>query len=333
MLDVDNNLRKQCLEELEPGWLVQLISDDTSEEESLHVRMRPERRPTDADDDEDMDADNYDEDDDNDNNGGDGRSWVWPAMSRFSTASSMPLRAPSSRMQQAGFKLAALRDTELNPARKARNDSLAIQEQGLGFIRNLVFLSTPPNQTEMVDYLFSELGQDRLFGILADKLKVRVVGALGRRRHHARGGGGIARGDNNNNNISSNTTTSSSSRGTVVLYPQARIIENLTYILVHIAASIPRHRQLVMAQTELLRLLGAHFNSADVGVRRALCQLFMNLSCLDSDSDRQPCSQRALELERLGFLAKLEGLEHEDCDLDVRERAKAAVSQMKMPSA
>ncbi|GAB1312971.1 hypothetical protein MFIFM68171_03181 [Madurella fahalii] len=306
VLDVDNSLRKQCLEELEPGWLVQLISDDTSEDESLHARLRPERRPTDADEDEDedMDADDDDDDYEDDSNN---RSWVWPAMRRFSTASSMPLRAPSSQMQQAGFKLAALRDAELNPARKARNDSLAIQEQGLGFIRNLILLSTPANQTEMVDYLFSELGQDRLFGILADKLKVRVVGAYGRR--HSKG------------------------RDTVVLYPQARIIENLTYILVHIAASIPRHRQLVIAQTELLKLLGGHFNSKDVGVRRALCQLNMNLSCLDSDSDRQPCSQRASELERLGFLAKLEGLGQGDCDLDVRERAKAAVSQMKTPTA
>lgn len=306
VLNVDNNLRRQCLEELEPGWLVQLISDDSSEDESLHTRPRPERRPMDADEDEDMDADDDDdvddyEDDDN------GRSWVWPAMRRFSTASSMPLRAPSSQMQQAGFKLAALRDAELNPARKARNDSLAIQEQGLGFIRNLIHLSTPANQTEMVDYLFSELGQDRLFGILADKLKVRVVNAFGRR--HSKG------------------------RDTVVLYPQARIIENLTYILVHIAASIPRHRQLVIAQTELLKLLGGHFNSKDVGVRRALCQLNTNLSCLDSDGDRQPCSQRASELERLGFLAKLEGLSQGDCDLDVRERAKAAVSQMKAPTA
>lgn len=303
VVDVGNNLRKQCLEELEPGWLVQLISDDASEEEALqqHTRTRSERRSTDADDDQDMDAETLYEDDTT-------RSWVWPALSRATTTSSTVLRAPPSpRLQQANLKLAALRDAELNPARRARNDSLAIQEQGLGFIRNLIMLSTPSAQTDMVDYLFSELGQDRLFAILADKLKVRVVGAFGRR--YARG------------------------RDTVVLYPQARIIENLTFVLVHIAASVPRHRQLVVAQTELLKLLGGHFNSKDVGVRRALCQLFTNLSCLDSDGDRQPCSQRALELERLGFLAKLEGLEQGDADLDVRERAKAAVSQMKTPAA
>jgi hypothetical protein len=271
-----------------------------------------------------MEGDNYEDDN--------GRAWVWPAMSRFTTASSMPLRAPSSRMQQAGFKLAALRDSELNPARKARNDSLAIQEQGLGFIRNFIFLSSEPeSQTELIDYLFTEIGQDRLFGILADKLKVRVVGAFGRRHR---------RGSRHSPSLSLSSSASSSMRGvgvgvgdTVVLYPQARIIENLTYILVHIAASIPRHRHLVIAQTELLKLLGGHFNSKDDHVRRALCHLFMNLSCLDSDGDRLPCSQRVLELERLGFKAKLESLEQGDALLDIRERAKAAVSQMKAPTA
>jgi hypothetical protein len=117
-----------------------------------------------------------------------------------------------------------------------------------------------------------------------------------------------------------------------VLYPQARIVENLAYILVNMSAGAPRHRQLVVAQTELLKLLGGHLNSKDAGVRRGLCQLFMNLSWVESEGDRMPCSQRALELERLGFLAKLEGLEQGDADFGVRERAKAAVAQMKTPT-
>jgi hypothetical protein len=294
-MDLDNTRRKQCLEELEPGWLVQLISDDTSEEEALHMRGRSERRATDADDDEDMNAAESRYEDDTQ------RSWTWPALSRIAQ------RTISPRLQQICLKLSALRDAELNPQRKVRNDSLAIQEQGLGFVRNLITLPNPSSQTDMVDYLFTELGQDRLFGILADKLKVRVVGAFSRR---------LSRG-----------------RDTLVLYPQARIVENLAYILAHIAAGLPRHRQLVVAQTELLKLLSAHLNSKDIGVRKALCQLFINLSFVESDVERGPSSQRALELERLGFLAKLESLEQGDADLDVRQRAKAAVTQMKTPTA
>lgn len=301
VLEADFSLRKQMLEELEPGWLVQLISDDSAEEEAINSARQ--RRAPDADSDEDMDADNttaYEEEN--------SRPWVWQVLARdHLTPAINTILVNSQRIQLASIRLQAVRETETNPARKARNESMAIQEQGLGFIRNLTMLMDKGEQTEIVDHLFSVLGQDRLFGILADKLKVRVVGAYGRRY--------------------------SKGRDTVVLYPQARIVENLTYILVHIAASVPRHRQLVIAQTELLKLLGGHFNSKDVGVRRALCHLFDNLSCLESEEDRQPCLQRAMELEKLGVLAKLEGLEASDADLDVRERAKAVVAQMKAPTA
>ncbi|KAL2137963.1 hypothetical protein VTI28DRAFT_7753 [Corynascus sepedonium] len=296
-LNLDNTAKKACLEELEPGWLVQLISDDTSEEEALGNRARPERRSTDADDDEDMDADTLDEGDDDAAQ----RAWTWPALAHYPSLSANG----SPRLQQAAAKLAALRDAELNPARRARADSLAIQEQGLGFIRNLLMITDPPGQADMVDHLFTEMGQDRLFAILTDKLKVRVVGAANRR---------------------------ASSRDALVLYPQARIVENLAYILVNMAAGAPRHRQLVVAQTELLKLLGAHLSSKDRGVRMALCQLLANLAWVDCEGDRAPSSQRAAELERLGFLAKLEGMEAGDADFGVRERAKAAVSQMKAPT-
>ncbi|KAL2179870.1 armadillo-type protein [Thermothelomyces heterothallicus CBS 202.75] len=295
-LNLDNAAKKACLEELEPGWLVQLISDDASDEEGLGNRSRSERRSTDADEDEDMDADTpYEGDDDAQ------RAWTWPALTHNRGLS---VNA-SPRLQQAVAKLTALRDAELNPARRARADSLAIQEQGLGFIRNLLMITDPSGQADMVDHLFTEIGQDRLFAILTDKLKVRVVGAANRR---------------------------ASSRDALVLYPQARIVENLAYILVNMAAGAPRHRQLVVAQTELLKLLGGHLSSKDPGVRMALCQLLANLAWVDCESDRAPSSQRTAELERLGFLAKLEGMEAGDADFGVRERAKAAVSQMKAPT-
>ncbi|KAK4226466.1 armadillo-type protein [Podospora fimiseda] len=299
VLDVSVPLRKQILEELEPGWLVQLISDDNSEEDEA-IQSARQRRAPDEDDDEDMGADAtpYEEE---------SRPWTWQVLSRdYPTPELSAAVANSSRIKKANARLLAVREAELNPARKARNDTIDIQEKGLGFIRNLTMLHKKEDQVEIVDHLFSVLGQDRLFGILADKLNIRVVGAYGRR--HSKG------------------------RDTVVVYPQARIVENLTYILVHIAASVPRHRQLVIAQTELLKLLGGHFNDKDVGVRRALCHLFDNLSCLECEEDRQPCLSRTAELEKLGFLAKLEGLWHGDADLDVRERAKQVVEQMKTVS-
>lgn len=299
VLEADNDLKKQCLEELESGWLVQLICDDT-EDEALYARLRRERHVIDNDDDEDedMDFDEFEEE---------SRPWLWPALYRTKSTRSTSLRSESARMQRAEEKLTELREAELNPVRKARNDDLAIQEQGLNFIRNLIGppaasgmggAEYPLDATEMVDYVFNELGQDRLFEILASKLRVKVLHAFDRRR-----------------------ASSSQGRESRVLYPQPRIIEAVVYNLVHIAASLPRHRQLVVAQTELLRALGGHFSSKDAGVRKALCDLMSNLVWKD-DGDGQACKQRALELKKLGFLAKLEVLEHDDVERDVRERAK-----------
>ncbi|KAK3343746.1 armadillo-type protein [Lasiosphaeria hispida] len=295
---VDNNLKKQALEELESGWLVQLICDDT-EDEALHTRMRLERQNP-NDEDEDMDTETLD----------DGSR---PALSPSShpggpfTFVANPREPP--RLQSAKRKVATLREAELNPTRKARNDDLAIQEQGLNFIRNLIGLPSML-MAEMVDHLFNELGQDRLFEILASKLKVKVLHAYGRK-------------------FSAGNSGAAAVSDARVLYPQAKVIEAVVYVLVHIAASIPRHRQLVIAQTELLKLLGGHLNSLDMDVRRALCHLSTNLAYQEDGADAQACQQRAMELRKLGFLAKLEGLEQSDVDLDVRERAKAAVWQLK----
>ncbi|KAK3371724.1 armadillo-type protein [Lasiosphaeria ovina] len=301
----DEDLRKLALEELEAGWLVRLIRDDT-EDEALYARLRLERGSgsldIDDDDDEDMDTDaSY---------GDDSRSWVWPGIYRDSISGRFPaLRNPSPRLQRVEMKLAILREMELNPTRKARNDDLLIQEQGLNFIRNLMGLPSL-RLPEMVDYVLSELG-DRLFDILASKLKTRRVLHPLTRRAAAAAGGGSRIGESR------------------VLYPQSKIMEAAIYILVHISSSHPRHRQLVIAQTELLNLLGTHINHKDIGVRKALCHLFGNLSCQDDKTDMEACGQRALEIKNLGFLSKLEGLEQTDSDLDVRERAKTAVWQIK----
>jgi len=292
---VENSVKKQCLEELESGWLVQLICADT-EDDALHARTQSHSQ--DLDDDEDMDVETIDDD------GSNTRSWLWPAMYRMPCHPTFAaLRSKSAQMQKAEKRLVALRDTEVNPTRKARNDDLAIQEQAINFIRNLMGQPTTGNIAEMVEYVFSEIGQEKLFEILASKLRVRVLHPFARRY----------------------PTT----RETRVLYPQAKVIEAVIFVLVHIAASIPQHRQLVIAQRDLLKLLEQHFNSKDSGVRGALCHLLTNLVWQDDSADAMACGQRANELRKMGFLQRLEALEQEDVELDIRERARAAVWQMK----
>ncbi|KAL3959843.1 hypothetical protein ACCO45_004960 [Purpureocillium lilacinum] len=257
---VGPELKKACLQQLEPGWLVQLICDDTQDTAVYNSRLK---EAAGDDFDEDMDMQPLDEP----------LRWLYG-----SNGSIRELDASrSTKLRQAEDKLSAIREAELNPMRRARNDDIAIQEQ--------------------------ELGQDRLFEILASKLRSRMLHPFSRR-------------------------TSTSGREQRVLHPQAKIIVAVIYILVHMAASIPRHRQLVIAQTELLKLLAQQASSKDREVRVALCHLVINLTWQEDDAEAQQCAARAAELKRLGFHSKMESLKLQDRDLDVRERAKTAAWQI-----
>ncbi|KAI0112089.1 armadillo repeat protein [Nemania sp. FL0031] len=292
--------KKKCVEELESGWLIQLICDDTENRVLWSAGVRSERQSTSTTPDimdEDIDMSFADEHN---------RPWLSSSLYRTTPTPKSHIRI----LQSAESRLEELKEKEQNPYRKARQDDVAIQEQSLDFIRNLIGGAHSSNAresandtTEMIDYLLNILSQDRLFTILASKLRPKPLQPFNRRS--------ISGSDNR------------------VLPPQAKIIEAVIYILVHIAASIPRHRQLVIAQTELLVQLAKLFNSQDREVRVALCHLINNLTWQDDTNDASACSQRATKLRDLGFLKKLETLGQSDDELDVRERAKAAVWQMK----
>ncbi|ROT40299.1 armadillo repeat protein [Sodiomyces alkalinus F11] len=299
---VGTDIRKQCLEELESGWLVRLICDDT-EDDALHLAKSNQERqfPGSGNRSDDLDGDV-------EMGRGDG-----PPINFWYGSTGIPRGyedKPAPWVLEVEGRIMSLREAELNPERKARNDDLAIQEQALNFIRNLIGPSgqggsseLASESTEMIDHLLNTLGQDRFFGILAKKLQAKVLHP-GTRRAGA------------------------SPVETRVLYPQPKVVEAVIYILVHIAASVPRHRQVVIAQADLLKLLGNHFSSKDKDVRLALCALISNLTWQDDDSDARACGLRAQELKKLGMLGKLEALE-EDSGLGVRERAKTALWQLK----
>lgn len=290
---VSNDMKRQCLEELGQGWLVQLICNDTEDEALGSAKAGDDTAAPQSN------GDGVDEDVDMDDDQGTaalGVSYARPSSRHGGTRSKL--------VQQAEARLALLREAETNPARKARKDDIAVQEQGLDFIRNLIGGAGPggtTETTEMIDFLFNALGQDRVFEILASKLRPKVLNPFGRR---------------------------GSSAETRVIPPQSEIITAVGYILVHMAASVPRHRQLVIAQTDLLKLLVQQFGHPSIEVRLALCYLVTNLTWRDDSNDSQACAQRANELKKLRFLAKLELLEH-DPELNVRQLAKSALWQMK----
>ncbi len=118
--------------------------------------------------------------------------------------------------------------------------------------------------------------------------------------------------------------TRSAGRETKIVHPNARIVAVVIYILTHIAATGPRYCQLVMSQTELLKLLVQQASNKDCEVRLALCRLLYNLTTKDNGADSQACAQRAAELRRLGFSSKIETLMKQDRDLNVRENARMA---------
>ncbi|KAK3397248.1 armadillo-type protein [Sordaria brevicollis] len=308
VLMADKETQKQCLEELGPGWLIQLICDDT-EDNSLHARIMADRRLSqEAGEDEAMDTDDgYAEAADD--------VWKWQAIHRNGPG------FDSTRMRLADNMLRALREKEFDEVRKAREADLAIQEQGLDFIRNLISIPGQPMQAEMVNHVFSELGQERLFDILASKLRVKFLRPFSRRQssHSGTPDGGTWSGAAGRN----------AGMDSRVLYPQSKIIVAVIYLLAHIAAGHPLHRQVVIAQTELLQLLAGHFNNKDVEVRRSLCHLLKNLVWCDGSEDKTNRDQRVSELEKLGFLQKLEGLQNNDAELDIRQRAKEAASSIK----
>ncbi|MBE3044901.1 hypothetical protein IMZ48_20545 [Candidatus Bathyarchaeota archaeon] len=295
VLDATPAMKKSCLEELETGLLVRLICDDTEDRALDYSHASVESPATNADDtmDEDMDMQQSED----------------QTGFAFGTGEEASGRG---RTRQMDDRLSGYRDSEVNPVQKARDDDLAIQEQGLNFIRNLIMgaqgdVSRPdgsPETTQMVDFLFSELGQDRFLSILEAKLRPKVTRPFSRR-----GGGGESR----------------------ATYPRPKIVEAVTYILVHMAASAPRHRQLVIAQTNMLKQLGTYFGSKDPEVRVALCHLVSNLTWQDNAVDAPGCQQRAEQLQKLGFLNRVENLRDGDGELNVRERAKDALFSMGQP--
>lgn len=289
---VDAGLKKACVEELQSGWLIQLICDDTQDTALFSSRTRD---ASGEDVDGDVEISSPDEK----------HRWLYGTNGDIRELDA----SRSTKMRRVEDKLATIKEAESNPVRKARNDDVAIQEQGLDFIRNLIARpglgsssDSPSETTEIIDYLLSLLGQDRLFNILASKLRPKYLHPFSRRAPVA-------------------------GREARVIHPQAQIIVPVIYILVHMAASDPRHRQLVIAQTDLLKLLLQH-TGKDKEVRVAICHLVINLTWQDDESDAEGCRQRGAELKKLGYHNKMDILRQEDRDLDVRERAKTAAFQL-----
>ena len=312
-----NSLKTSCLEELGPGWLKQIISNDT-EDISHPLGFRGDRdisngvpmtmgTPNAAGEQVDLlnavdeesagSTRNADQDDEDEVNMIDS---VGELGSSEDITTTDPLRAYIENKRAEERKRPASKfDLEIQAGLQARKDDMAVQEQALKFIQNLI---CGPGASDMIDYLFRELGQDKFFDILATRLQPKIPDLF--RRHRK-----------------------SSEKGLRHIPPPTEIIKGVCYIVVHIAAGSPRHKQLLMSQHELLMLLVPLFGHPNKEIRSTCVWLIINLTWADDQSERLHCKSRAYELRKLGILDKLQELET-DPELDVRERTKTALYQL-----
>ena len=301
-----------CLEELGPGWLKQIVNNDVEtanyatfsrsgdrdDGSSTPIRMSTPNAAGEQVDllnavEEESRASSQDVEED----GEEDLKMVDSigALSRAELDRKLYPHASSSRgvIETAGLT------GRRRSSQPALTDELAIQQQGLDLIRNLI---CGPGASDMIEHLFTELGQDKIFEMLAAKLRPRVFNAFNRDRR-------------------------SSDQGVRHVQPQTDIIVSVCYIIVHIAAGNTRQRQLLISQTELLKLVVPLFSHPSKDVRACCLWIVINLTWIDDASDNSNCKARARELMKLGVYERLEHMEH-DADLDCRERARTAGNQM-----
>lgn len=180
----------------------------------------------------------------------------------------------------------------LEQSTQSRQDDIAVQEQTFDLLRNII-CGTGAN--EMLDYLFKEIGQDELLHAVADKLRTRTIQLPHRQ--------------------------DASSRS---LHVPTEILIAATALIIHIAAGLPRHRQVLMSHSELLQSLTNYFNHSHRDVRANCLWVVINLIYEEDQSDREGCRERADQLKALGVTDRLTSL-HDDSDLDIKERTKTAM--------
>ncbi|KAL8810760.1 MAG: hypothetical protein Q9223_002140 [Gallowayella weberi] len=289
-------LRKSCLSNLGPEWLLQICNDGDDSARSFGG-ARSDRETSistplamgtpnaageqvdllNATDGSEACGQGAKEDDDEDSN-------------------MMEAGAPRQEDYSGGSRKAARHQVEATATRHGRVDELAMQMQGLNFIRNLI---CGVDAAEMIDYVFEQFGQERFFEMLIGKLRPRLVNAFNRERR----------------------STENRVRQT---QPQTDIVNTVVYIIVHMAAGSPRQRQLLVSQPELMKLIMSLFSHSGSAIRVACMWAVINLTFSEDRSDEANCKQRIQQLKRLGIMEKLKPLES-DVELDVRERWKTVM--------
>ncbi|EME85594.1 uncharacterized protein MYCFIDRAFT_114590, partial [Pseudocercospora fijiensis CIRAD86] len=185
--------------------------------------------------------------------------------------------------------LASIREMEQNDEYTARRDEIAIQQQALDFVRNLI---NGDDCAALSDHLMLQIGSSKVYDLLREKLSP------------------ISR---------------ATSNGRAVYNPTELVLSTI-HVIIHLANASPKHRQMLIAQKPLLQAMLPHFNHLDHRVRVLSVWAVNSLTWIEEDGDRKDARQRSSELRNVGIEQAVKALAN-DPNLDVRERVKTAMRQ------
>ncbi|DAA79431.1 TPA_exp: Uncharacterized protein A8136_0204 [Trichophyton benhamiae CBS 112371] len=194
---------------------------------------------------------------------------------------------------------------DLDQTKKLRQDDTLAQEELFDLLRNIM---CGPGAPDMIDYLLQKFGQTDFLDILASKLRPRPLPTA-------------------NASISSFKDKLTTSQQKSILHP-TEIIRAVTYVLIHIAAGVSRHRHLLVFHQDLLKLTMALLSHSNWQIRANCVWIVINLTLDDDKTDKTSRVERAMRLKSLGVMERLSSLEI-DSESDVRERTKTALDWMK----
>lgn len=327
VLHAPNDIKMTCLEELGTGWLMQTVTGEPRD--TLASVRGPSQvstpigmgTPNAAGEQVDLlnavEEPLMDIDEATDGTEGEDED----AMTDSIGSLRLPRYTQATAFSQHKARLKAIKNAEQNPVVRSQKDDIVIQEQALDYIRNLISEPSSAGAPEMIDHLFNICGAERLFQVLASKLKPKAATATPSKP---------VRTVSLASAMPPHFQPSPSSRPLPDLHLQQpdELIVSTLFILVHIANGTPRHRSLLLhAHPDLPRAVEPLFVHPNPRVRIACIWLVNNLTWMDDQSDAVPARQRALELRAVGIEDAVRRCVA-DLDLDVRERAKTAVEQM-----
>ena len=155
--------------------------------------------------------------------------------------------------------LDTFRRREQDPSLQAKRDDVAIQEQALDFVRNL--LNGPDDCAFMLDHVLEQFGASKFFELLNAKFAP--------------------------------LPTAQRQAGSRPMYQPTELILSAVNVLTHVANGSAKQKQLLIAQKQLLQNFLPHFAHADRRVRVMCVWVVNSLTWIEEERDRSDARLRA----------------------------------------